>query len=329
MTDAQSCAHVSVACLNQHELIRKYRCDACDAVMMCACDEAIGQAHLAHQLSHGVDLETQDRIAVTDGFVTGICNECRGLPAASAPAAAIPGRTTKIKRYYWRDLMFAEMVLMAQWQADHPDAAQEDIAAAHKRFETVALETIKALHARAPKYTMREPSQADIIARYAATIDTFRPAYAEATEKGAVVMLGGVVVSPEVYAARQYEAQGWSVMPLESAPLHALFGVMMWLLIEHPGDPRSQRVSFGSRTAFEGKVPGGEISMRLPSDFGTVGYGRRPLPRSTRILEFSHPMVFQTEAPCSTCSTIGVGTAKTFASISGLTATQMSTARAA
>jgi hypothetical protein len=82
-------------------------------------------------------------------------------------------------------------------------------------------------------------------------------------------------VSAEAYATRQYENLGWSVMPLESAPLHALFGVMMWLLIERPADPKSQRVSFGSRTAFDGREPGAEIGMTLPSDFGTAGYARR------------------------------------------------------
>lgn len=105
---ATICEHPDRVCLNQHELIRKYRCPDCGAVMMCACDEEFGRRFLAHQLNEGCELETQERIPVTHGFQPGICSECRGLPADQAPGAAIPGRTSKIKRYYWRELFFAE-----------------------------------------------------------------------------------------------------------------------------------------------------------------------------------------------------------------------------
>ncbi len=66
--------------------------------MMCACDEAFGRRFLALQLNGGCELDTQERVPVTHGFQVGICSECRGLPADPAPAAALPGRTSKIKR---------------------------------------------------------------------------------------------------------------------------------------------------------------------------------------------------------------------------------------
>ena len=44
-----------------------------------------------------------------------------------------------------------------------------------------------------------------------------------------VVEWEGELVSSETFATRHYESLGWSVMQLESAPLHALFGVMMCL----------------------------------------------------------------------------------------------------
>lgn len=269
------CAHGAVACLNQHEFIRKYRCADCQGVMMCGCDEAFGRRFLAHQLDRGVELETRERVPVTLGFQTGICNACRGLPLVAAPSAAIPGRTTKIKRFYWRELYFAATKPMAEWSERYPDATAADVDAMRKQIETEVLDELKALHATAPKYVTREPSQADIFERYAVAVDAFRPIYAAAPEKGAAIMWEGAVVAPETYAARQYEALGWSVMPLESAPLHALFGVMMWLLIEHPGDPKAQMASFGSRTAFEARVKAPMITMHMPQDFGTPGYGRR------------------------------------------------------
>ena len=86
-------------------------------------------------------------------------------PLEPAPGAAIPGRTSKIKRFYWRELFFRETEAFADWEAAHPQASGEEAQAARKRIEREVLETIKALHASAPLYDMREPSQADVLAR--------------------------------------------------------------------------------------------------------------------------------------------------------------------
>lgn len=275
MSGPSGCDHTSVVCLNQHELIRKYRCADCGAVMMCVCDEPFGQRFLAHQLSEGCELDTQERVPVTHGFQPATCNGCRGLPLQPAPGAAIPGRTSKIKRFYWRELFFRETERFADWEATNPQASPEEAGTARKRIASEVLDEIKALHAFAPLYDMREPSQADVLSRYDVAIDAFSPDYAATPEKGAVVMLKGAILSPEAFVAHRYAAMGWSAMPLESVPLHALFGVLMWLLIEDPADTKNRMVSFGSRTAFEARVPGEQIWMHLPEDFGTPGYGRR------------------------------------------------------
>jgi hypothetical protein len=211
------------------------------------------------------------------------------LPFVPAPAAAIQGRTSKIKRFYWRELMFAEMERHADWETTNPQASAEEMDRARKRIESEVLDEIKALHAVAPKYDTREPSQAEILERYQVGIEAFTPEYAEAPEKGAVVMWEGLILSPEAYAARQYEARGWSVMPLESAPLHALFGVMMWLLIEDLRDPKGRTCGFGSRTAFDVGEEAPMIMMRQPEDFGTAGYGRRRTDEIDAHLDFLMP----------------------------------------
>lgn len=58
-------------------------------------------------------------------------------------------------------------------------------------------------------------------------------------------------------------------------PFHALFGVMMWLLIQDPFDPLNCVVSFGDRTVYEATREKLPIWTPLPEDFGTRGYGRR------------------------------------------------------
>lgn len=242
---------------------------------MCACDEPFGLRFLAHQLECGVELDTQERVPVTLGFQANICNACAGLPLVPAPTAAIPGRTSKIKRFYWRELFFAETERLAAWRAANPDALLAQVQSAQRQIAKEVLDEMKALHARAPKYDTREPSQSEILKRFDVEVESLHPAYAASPKKGAAVMWEGEVVSPETYTARHYEALGWSVIPLESVPLHALFGVMMWLLVEDPGDPKNRIVSFGSRTALETDKEAAMIRTHLPEDFGKLGYGRR------------------------------------------------------
>ena len=206
MSRDSDCKHSSVVCLNQHELIRKYRCIDCGAVMMCACDEAFGRRFLAHQLSEGCDLDTQERVPVTHGFQPGLCNGCRGLPLEPAPGAAIPGRTSKIKRFYWRELFFRETEAFADWEAANPQAGTEDAQAARKRIQREVLDAIKALHASAPLYDMREPSQADVLE--ICEVEPLCPDYAALPEKGAVVLIDGEVVSAEAFVERHYAVLG-------------------------------------------------------------------------------------------------------------------------
>jgi hypothetical protein len=120
---------------------------------------------------------------------------------------------------------------------------------------------------------MSEPSSAEILARYDVEVETFRPEFAPAPQKGALIMLDGEIVSPDAFVARRYEQQGWSAMCLESVPLHALFGTMMWLVIE--SDPQGRMVAFGSRTAFEAGKEGELVWLNLAEDFGTAAFGRR------------------------------------------------------
>lgn len=272
-TMPDACQHLNIECLNEYELIRKYRCGDCGEVMMCSCEEEFGRRFLAHQLDHGVELETQARIPVTLGFQPNVCNACRGLPLITAPTAAIPGRTSKIKRYYWRELYFMVTERSAEWHAKQPHATESGRREIRERIEKAALTELKELHAAAPKYDYYEPSQAEIIERYEVPVQPFYPQYAEKPEKGAVVMLDEVVVSPEVFVAHEFERDGWSSMELESAPFHALFGVMMWILIG--ADAKAQMVEFGSRAAYEAGETSFPIRTFLPPDFGTQGYSTR------------------------------------------------------
>ncbi len=273
------CSHPNLICLNQFDPIRKYRCGDCGAVMMCACDEARGNAFLSHQLHQGTELETQDRVRVTDGFQPSVCVECRGLPPEAHPVASIFGRTSKIVRYYWRELFFREAELFEKWRRGQEGKVDEwDTVATEvkKRLHKVALEEIKALHMAVPKYRFSGVSQDETIRKYSVEIMNLQAQYVrEVGQKRARVMDGSEAVPVEEFVKRHFERSGHQVMVLESRPFHVLFGVFLSLLIQDPADPKVRMVMFGDREAFEKKEPRREIRTFLPSDFGTPGYGVR------------------------------------------------------
>jgi hypothetical protein len=246
--------------------------------MMCACDEAIARKHLLHQLDKGVELKTQERVPVTLGFQPNICRACRGLPLKGHPMAKIFGRTSKIRRYYWRELQFETLDRFAAW-CESPDAAgrtYEEKQHAHDQIEAAVLEELKTLHATSPKYNFREPSQSEIIHKCQVEVIDLRATYLRSSEGQASFPLDGVEsCGAEEFVARHFERQGYDAIKLESIPFHVLFGVFMWLVIQDPLDPRVRVVSFGDRRAFERREAGELIWALLPEDFGTSGYGKR------------------------------------------------------
>ena len=275
-----ACSHQEVRCLNQFELIRKYQCTGCGVVMMCMCDEHIGRQSLPHQLSEGSELETRRRYAVTGGFVANVCDACRGLEIQAHPVASIHGRTSKIKRYYWRELAFREMDLFAEWATGRGlspmDAAGPDAIEAHKRFRQQALAEIKALHRDRPKYTFASESQTEVLRECSVTVLELDAIYLRETgSKKAKLLFDDAPVTAEEYVRRHFEATGYSVLDLESRPFHALFGIYMWLLVQDAADPNVRLVGFGDRNAFETGEGGRKIWTHLPEDFGTPGYSVR------------------------------------------------------
>src|SRR5687768_275417 len=175
------CVHEVVDCLNQYELIRKYRCTVCAAVMMCKCDENKGRRFLPHQRNEGRELSSQRRGPGTHGSQSAVCEERRGLKPANFPMAAIHGRSTKIRRYYWRELFFRERALWESGEVSNSEAAEQR-----------ALQEIQRLHERSPKYDMEEESDADFLARTGVRIENLR---ARVLKGGLIQLSSGETVS--------------------------------------------------------------------------------------------------------------------------------------
>lgn len=275
-----SCPHRQVRCINEFELVRKYRCRDCGGVVMCSCNEAIGRQFLPHQLKRGIDLETQQQVQVTGGFRPGICPECRGLPLIPHPKNPIHGRTSKIKRFYWREIIFRTYELFAEW-AEHNGAQVSDrntpaAKEAYAQAAQQALIDVKRQHEAAPKYAFDEESQQETIEKYGVEVLALRAIYTENHPNArARVVDTGEVLSVIDFVAEHYRRLGFSVLFLESRPFHVLFAVFMWLLIQDNRDPRVRIVGFGDRVEYENERLGRVIWTHLPDDFGSSGYSQR------------------------------------------------------
>jgi len=277
-TRMEKCCHPSLSCVNGFELIRKYRCTTCGAIMICGCEEAFARTYLPHQTSEAVHRDTQARLRVTGGFQPGVCRSCRGLPEEPFPKSPTFGRTTKIVRYYWREIQFETIPKFAEWAAaeGHKDwlDALIDHQAKYHELEKSVIAGMKDLHARSPKYDFAEPSQADIIDRFKVEVVSLNADYVECAEKGKTILRGGEAISVEDFVIEHFKTQGLDAIKIESQPVHALFAIFMWVIYLDPDDELLRPIMFGERGAYE-RGEKKDVHMLSPRDFGTAGYTSR------------------------------------------------------
>ncbi|WP_246739911.1 VRR-NUC domain-containing protein [Bradyrhizobium aeschynomenes] len=245
--------------------------------MMCACDEEIGRKFLPHQLREGVELETQERIQVTEGFVSDVCEGCRGLPLTAYPASSIIGRTTNARRYYWREIAFETMKrLDARSQEIGSDRTSKEYWEARKQIEKEVVAEIQQQHAISPKYTYKNETDASVITRYAVEVASLSANYVrDPTGQRAIIVGTNGPCTVESFVTRHYQALGFDILPLESRPFHVLFGVYAWLVIQDFADPLVRVEGFGDRIAYDNNREGDVVWFHKPQDFGTKGYGLR------------------------------------------------------
>lgn len=212
------------------------------------------------------------------GFQKDVCNTCRGLPEKAHPKAEIYGRSSKIHRYYWREIFFETTQRFADWaenQGYDYNTARTEHNSTYDVIEKAVIKEIKAIHEHSPKYTYQEESPSEVIRKNNVKVIELVGTYVRQAERKVGILDAGKVFSAEEFAANYYQEQGYEVLFTESIPFHALFGIFTWLLIQHPNDPEVQLVMFGDRTAFEKGSESKEVWTHLPKDFGTSGYALR------------------------------------------------------
>jgi len=246
--------------------------------MMCACEEDFARQYFSHQLSFGTELNTQEQIPVTLGFQKDICNACRGLPEEAHPKAPLYGRTSKIVRYYWREIIFGTISKFNIWAKTQGYSdwykAQFEHQDVYSSIEKEVIKEIKELHQRSPKYVYSEESQEEVLTKYDVEIVKLEGIYKK-QKNGIKIIDGETPFTPEEFVAHHFTKLGYKALFSESIPFHTIFGIFLWPLIQDPNDPNVRLITFGDRIAFESKEKGKLISTLLPTDFGTSSYAIR------------------------------------------------------
>lgn len=286
------CAHPSVSLLNPWELLRKYVCDDCRAVVTCACTQDLAAYVLPHQAEWGVDPDTQERIGVTEQLVQRVCFECRGIPPPAYPKAPQRGSASVVHHYYWHELWTRTNRAQLAWCRNRGLPLLSDdgvpLLAAHGRrhreeFARIArdvLTEVRAEHEDRPRYDVSRPSDAEILAANDVDVIDLPACYLEPPVDRKVRVMPvdstdpDAAVSVEEFVARTERAKGREVMFLESRPVQCLFGALMWLWVQDPADERGRVVHFGGRDGL-GADENGMIPCILPPDFGTPGHAVR------------------------------------------------------
>jgi len=248
--------------------------------MMCSCDKTHGERFLPHQLQSGSWYGSRERVPVTLGFQDNICPECRGEKPEAAPKAPMHGATSKIVRYYWREIFFETT---KRFYDSHPEIDPNDHSLSEfsfpeerKLIEKQVIEEIKKLHETSPKYHYNELSQSEVISQTNTEVILLNAEHVKIEGRKVGIRDGSDIVTAEEFASRYFKNLGFSVMHVESVPFHVLFGVFMFLVIQDVGDERGRLVQFGSRNDLDsGRSEEGPISTILPDDFGSKSYYER------------------------------------------------------
>jgi len=246
---------------------------------MCSCEEEFARRFLPHQISYTKKISSHERIPITLGFRRAICHACRGVREPACPKSDRPGSSSKIRRYYWREIAFATIRRFAEWAQAQGYGDWLKASRAHREaYDSIhrhVIEEIKELHESAPKYTYEDEPSSEVLARNHVEVVNLYPSRVMRSGETLFCVDGECTSSANDVAARHFRSQGYSSLFTESRPFHVLFGTFMWPIIQEPNDPKVRRVGISR------KLPSGErrnlglVWTLIPDDFGTADYAER------------------------------------------------------
>lgn len=286
-----ACRHGSLSIVNTYELLRKYTCEECQAVLTCSCDEELALYVLPHQAIRSIDAQTRLPVQVTEPLLAGVCHECRGEEPPAFPKKPHRGAASLVHRYYWREIYKETNHRFIQWASkqglpltgsDGRGAAMElshQHRAEYEAIERAVIRDIRGQHDEKPKYDFTRQSDSDMLAACGVVTEEYPACYVTST-------IGHVQVIPmdsddlesavdvEEFVSQRLRQAGRKVMLCESRPFQAVFATLMWLWVQDPRDSRNRPAGFGRRDR-AGVGQGDLIWTMLPEDFGSPVHATR------------------------------------------------------
>ncbi|MBA2649463.1 MAG: hypothetical protein H0U75_07705 [Legionella sp.] len=239
------------------------------------CDEEFGRKFRAHQLNKGVILESKKRVNVSLGFQPKICPECNNQPPVAAPKKSMKGATSKILRYYWREIYFetTKCFFNLHPEIDPNDKLSSDLEDERKKIKKEVIAKIKTNHNLKAKYQYTEQSQSQIIKRTNTEVILINAEYVNRELPKAQIKVGNNYFDVDQFGINYFRSKGFEALKVESIPFHVIFGVFMWPVIQDQYDENIKLVSFGNRADFDiGIKQSRSIETILPQDFGRPNY---------------------------------------------------------
>jgi hypothetical protein len=89
------------------------------------------------------------------------------------------------------------------------------------------------------------------LAKYDVEVLSLEGAYLRTEARRAMIQDGDDTCSVEEYVCRHFQRRGFSAVRVENDPIFALFGVLMWPVIQDPSDPRRRSVGVFDRRAVD------------------------------------------------------------------------------
>lgn len=277
-----TCEHKRVRCLNHYETFRKYLCEDCGRIFICACERELALAFLPHQVNFGTEYGTRKRYPVA-GFAPRICAECRGELEEPHPRAAIYGQKGKVERFYWREISNSYYGYVRNWLRE-ADAQVRDILEFERRFPEEANRLKKkakrywqTVHRQSPKYDIKERTEAEFLDATSVQVREIEAEYTQVDRDGQKVGkwidASGNLTGAEGIATQYYKSKGYRVLPCERTFVSVWVATFLADVIQDTDDPRVRVVYRQSTRGWTSRSGGTRlIAINLPEDFGSADY---------------------------------------------------------
>jgi hypothetical protein len=252
---------------------------------MCECDRWLALKFLPHQTQFGTESGTHRRFSVT-GFAPKMCAECRGQKEEAHPRAAIYGQKGKVERYYWREIFKTICELADDWMEKDANRVRDinefrsRFPKKYKELDKQVRKTWQERHQKAPKYDMKEITEAEFLSKVKVPEREIRASYLKVingdNEIGRFLDKSGKALSAENIADEFYTASGYETKRCERRLISIWVGTFLAPVIQDFGDPRlrwSFRHSTRGWTTKDRNTP--IVYIWKPEDFGSKEYYRR------------------------------------------------------